>query len=50
MKAKASWIKKWRECRYCHRTIFVGEKVYKLVGTPSTYIICKSCAEKGGLR
>jgi hypothetical protein len=45
-----SWVRKWCECRYCHRNLYAGERVYKLVGTPSEYIICKECAEKFKLR
>jgi hypothetical protein len=44
------WVRKWQECRFCHRNLYAGERVFKLVGTPSNYIICKECAGKFNLR
>jgi len=54
MRSKVDWVKdwvrRWIECRYCHRNIYKGEKVWKLVGAPSLYVICKGCGEKFGLK
>ena len=44
------WVRSWVECRFCHRVIYRGERVWKLIGTPSMYVICKKCGEGFGLR
>lgn len=53
MKSKIDWVKgwvrKWTECRFCHRNLYKGEMVWSLKGTPSPYFICKGCGEKFNL-
>lgn len=45
-----SWVRKWQECRYCHRNVYSGEMVWKLVGAKSPYYVCRQCGEKFRLR